>query len=481
MNGVLELLTSDTREVRAGSTFYLVPSASRKETLQEWTTRCVSAQEAGAIAIVAEIPRPTEITVSFFQVPDVRRALAEAAAERAGYPARGMLCIGVTGTSGKTTTTFLIESILREAGFVVGLIGTVICRYPGFEQESTHTTPGPVQLEALLAQMRAAGCTAVVMEVSSHAIEQRRVDGVYFDVVAFTNLSPEHLDYHRDMEEYFSAKQRLFDELARESHEQGGKDPRAVICTDDAWGIRMAESWERRFGREKLHRVRAGDLAPQMDLQGMQGNWQGAHFRTSLTGKFNAANLAVALGVGQAVGLTAQQAIAGIVTIEGVPGRMERVSAPDAPFAVLVDYAHKPDALEKVLNALRGTTSRLTVVFGCGGDRDRGKRPLMGALAARLADRVILTSDNPRTENPDHILKNILVGIQSVVGGVEKSVIESDRARAIENAIETARPGELILIAGKGHETYQIIGTHKIPFDDRQVARAALQSLGLQR
>lgn len=473
------MITDNTRQVKKGSIFYALPSASQRDEGEEAIARrCRDAQSAGAREIIAEIARPEQITIPFTQVPSVRRALAEAATAQAGAPARHMLCVGVTGTSGKTTTAFLVESILREAGHTVGLIGTVLCRYPGFEQESTHTTPGPIELQALLARMLSAGCTAVVMEVSSHAIAQHRVDGVYFDAVAFTNLSPEHLDYHADMDEYFATKARLFFELSGQAETEGGKSPRAVICVEESWGQRLADQWTTSRGAETLMRVRAVDLHPVVTASGITGQWSGAPLRSALTGEFNVSNIAVALGIARALAIPAAHAVAGVARLAGVPGRMERVSAPDCPVTVLVDYAHKPDALQKVLHSVRRTTQRLTVVFGCGGDRDRSKRSVMGRIAAAGADRVVITSDNPRTENPQSIIDEILAGAHSVEGGSAKTAVQSDRARAIADTVATAVAGEMVVIAGKGHETYQIIGQTKTPFDDREIARAALRARG---
>lgn len=413
----------------------------------------------------------------YVQVPDSREALAWAAAWSAGFPSLEMLCVGVTGTSGKTTTTYILESILRAAGHTPGLIGTVEIRYAGQVQEATHTTPGPVELQRTLRAMREAGCSAVVMEVSSHALAQRRADFIAWDGMAFTNLSAEHLDYHADLEDYFGAKLRLFTDCAERSRE-AQKNPVAAVCTDDAWGKRLADELAR-SGIPRSVSASGKTLHPRETLHGTEGKFGELPFRARLRGDFNASNLALALELAYALGVSREHCVQGVEALPGVPGRLEAVEVPGVapPFAVCVDYAHKPDALQKVLRAIRpGTRGRVLTVFGCGGDRDRTKRPLMGAIAAEASDLVWVTSDNPRTEEASKIIEEILEGIPAVLLR-EKIRVEPDRARAIEQAITEARAGDFVLIAGKGHETYQIIGKEKRPFDDREHARNALRRL----
>jgi UDP-N-acetylmuramoyl-L-alanyl-D-glutamate--2,6-diaminopimelate ligase len=458
-------VTADSRQVAPGTVFVAVRGGT-----SDGHEFLAAAQQAGAVLLVGEEPASArKLAAPYLQVADSRSALARLAANFHGNPSRALKVVGVTGTSGKTTTTYLIESILEAAGHEVGVIGTVNFRHGGKIYPSTHTTPGAVELQALLARMRDDGCTAVVMEVSSHALKQKRTEGIAFDAMAFTNLTPEHLDFHPDMEDYYLAKALLFTEYPRESH-AAGKATSAAINVDDPYGQRLL--------RELHSGVRAipygfgpgaevSGAGLKVDLSGIEG--EGIH--SPLPGRFNASNVLAAVAVGHGLGLEREAIRRGIENLKSVPGRLERVPNPHG-IHVLVDYAHKPDALEKVLRALfdvRGG-KRLITVFGCGGDRDRTKRPVMGRLAAELSDRVYVTSDNPRTEDPDVIIREIVAGM----AGYSNFAVEADRRQAIGAAIAEARKGDIVLIAGKGHEDYQILGTRKAHFDDREVAAEAL-------
>ncbi|NJR49322.1 MAG: UDP-N-acetylmuramoyl-L-alanyl-D-glutamate--2,6-diaminopimelate ligase [Leptolyngbyaceae cyanobacterium CSU_1_3] len=385
------------------------------------------------------------------------------------FPAEKLKLVGVTGTNGKTTTTHLIEFLLRAAQKPTALFGTLYTRWPGFQQIAAHTTPFAIDLQRQFAAAIAAGCQVGVMEVSSHALAQGRVLGCPFEVAVFTNLTQDHLDYHTDMEDYFSAKSLLF---GSDSLKQ-----RAVINLDDPYGQRLIASLKQptwSYSTQQPADLWTSDLRYGPD--GVSGMLHTPHgdsaFRSPLVGQFNLANLLAAIGAGLHLGLDLAQMVDALPKFTGVPGRMEQVQVKaDQDISVIVDYAHTPDSLENMLKAARPFISgQMICVFGCGGDRDRTKRPKMGHIAATLADRVIVTSDNPRTEDPERILKDVIEGIPEGVN----AVVLGDRATAIHTAILQAQPGDGVLIAGKGHEDYQILGTEKIHFDDREQARDAL-------
>lgn len=454
------------------------------------------ALKAGAIAALvtpaalAKKPVVTELGgelagACVIPVEDMARVCAQVATAFYGYPSQQMKLVGVTGTNGKTTTTHLIEFFLNQAHYPTALLGTLYARWPGFEQVASHTTPFSVDLQKQLATAIKAGAHYGVMEVSSHALAQKRTLGCVFQAAVFTNLTQDHLDYHRDMEDYFAAKALLF----QPDYLQG----RAILNTDDSYGQRLMESltpetvWSYStqgegadFWTRDLHYGASG-------VEGVLETPQGAiAFCSPLVGQFNLANLLAAVAAGLHLGLSLESMIAALPLFPGVPGRMERVVVSPNPdespaveqdISVIVDYAHTPDSLENLLRAARPFISgQMICVFGCGGDRDRGKRPQMGAIAAALADQVVVTSDNPRTENPDQILQDILAGIPETV----QPVVLADRAEAIQTAISQAKSGDGVLIAGKGHEDYQILGTEKVHFDDREQARLALeQRLGV--
>ena len=450
-------VTADSREVMAGTVFVAVRGVS-----QDGHQFIKKAHESGAIMIIGE--EPCKENIGYIQVKDSKKALGDLAAEFYGHPSQYMKMIGVTGTSGKTTTTYLIESILIAAGHKVGVLGTINFRIGETVLPSTHTTPGAVELQELLARMRKAGCTAVVMEVSSHALKQKRTAAVSFDGVVFTNLTPEHLDFHPDMDDYFESKAILFKEQLRES-KRAGKNPFATANADDPYGQRLIQE----TGAKPFQLT--GQITTS--LTGIHGSYQGVKFESSLIGGFNASNILAAMSVTLGIGIGPKEVQEGVENLKNVPGRLESIK--QAGRTVLVDYAHKPDALEKVLKVLSELKGQhhLYTVFGCGGDRDRSKRPVMGKHAVKLSDYVVITSDNPRGENPQAIVDEILVG----TAGYQNFSVELDRKKAIIAAIERSKPGDLILVAGKGHEDYQIVQGAKIHFDDREIAREALQNL----
>jgi UDP-N-acetylmuramoyl-L-alanyl-D-glutamate--2,6-diaminopimelate ligase len=464
-------ITADSRQIKDGFVFVAYSGEA-----QDGHQYIEKAQDAGAVAIVGEKAPPKNLKTPYIQVLDGRATLADMASIFYDHPSRTMCMVGVTGTSGKTTTTYLIESILKAAGFQVGVIGTVNSRFGDLIFPSSHTTPGPVELQQLLHQMREKGCNAVVMEVSSHALKQKRVRGVAFDGMLFTNLSPEHLDYHPDMEDYFRAKELLFTDYAAASI-RVGKNPVGVVNTDDIYGKRLFESLQERQVQSgtkiKIDQFR-GSEELNIELRGITGTARGIFIQSKLTGKFNADNIMGAIRLAENLGITPQAIQNGISSLQGVPGRLERVENSKG-VNVWVDYAHKPDALEKVLKTLARlkSTGKLIMVFGCGGDRDRSKRPVMGRIAVENSDYVWITSDNPRTEAPDAIIGEITTGTL----GFNNFSVEVDRRKALFKAAEMAQSGDLLLIAGKGHEDYQILGTQKIPFDDRKIVAEAF---GLQ-
>jgi len=481
-------LSYDSRKVAPGEIFFatLGEKADGHDFIAEAVKR-------GAAGVVFSRPGDWPRVAAAIRVRDVRRAMGLWAAHFYGRPSEGIRLVGVTGTNGKTTLTYLIESLLDAAALPAGVIGTINYRYGGRELPSHHTTPESPDLHALIKEMSRAGVTTVAMEVSSHALAQERVRGLEFDVGVFTNLSRDHLDYHRDMDDYFSAKSKLFTDYLTES-----RKPRkaAVIYGDDARGAQLLERlrssdfdlWSYGAGSERdVHPV---DV--KQDVAGLRGaihaREQMIEIDSPLIGAANLQNILGAIGVGRALGIEAETIARGIHQLRSVPGRLEKV-ANNRGMTILVDYAHSPDALEKVLGAVRPLTQgRVICVFGCGGDRDRGKRPLMGELAARLSDIVVVTSDNPRTEDPLAILEQVEAGVRNAGSkklavptlrsrgaGVERGyVVASDRREAIGIAIGAASAGDVILIAGKGHEDYQILGANKIHFDDREVARQEL-------
>jgi len=469
-----------SRDVREGWLFAAIPG-----TAVDGHLFVDDAVKRGASALLVRKP-PADLPelVGVAVVEDPRRALARAAGRFFGFPSRRMDVIGITGTNGKTTTAFLMESVLREAKLNPAVIGTVNYRMGDLVYPAPVTTPESVDLQAMLAEMLEKGARSAVIEVSSHALHQGRVWGLKFASRVFTNLSHDHLDYHNTMEEYFRAKSLLF------THEEFGDSGPPVINIDDPWGRRLSEivgeiavTYGTGSPDASVRVIRAvsGDAGLSLKITTPAGE---IDIASGLLGKMNVYNILASVAVSIAMNLDPNVIKSGIEAVGSVPGRLEPVPN-DRGINVLVDYSHTPDALDKVLQAVREfTAGKLFVVFGCGGDRDRAKRPMMGEIAARLADAAIITSDNPRSEDPFDIISEILEGVNTAAAGKRESRsypegdgvywVEPDRRKAIVQAIETARSGDAVLIAGKGHEDYQIIGDERIHFDDREVAREAL-------
>ena len=406
-------------------------------------------------------------------VPDSRKALAVMAANYYGHPSKKLTMVGVTGTNGKTTTTHLIKAILEAAGQQVGLIGTIEYRIGDKVIPASHTTPESLELNELLAHMVDSGCQSVSMEVSSHALHQSRVFGLDYYAAVFTNLTQDHLDYHGSMGEYFKAKKLLFDTLPG--------DAAAVTNCDDAWGMQMVSSSRARtisYGVAEDADVQATDIRLSMDGTSFRIRSGGQHMVVSspLVGRFNMYNVLAAYATGTALGYSHERISAGIASVASVRGRFERIASPRGWMAI-VDYAHTPDALEKCLRTIHDVLpkerrGRIITVFGAGGDRDKTKRPFMGNVAGSLSDLTIVTSDNPRTEDPHQIIKDVVEGIPRTATVLQ----EPDRQAAILAALRQARAGDVILIAGKGHEDYQVIGKEKIHFSDREIVEEFIRS-----
>jgi UDP-N-acetylmuramoyl-L-alanyl-D-glutamate--2,6-diaminopimelate ligase len=440
-------LAYDTRSVTPGALFFCVPGerADGHELASD-------AVERGAVALVVE--RPLDLRVPQLVVRSSRTAMALAADEFFGRPTDDLVLAGVTGTAGKTTTTFLLWSIFEVAGMNPGLIGTIESRVGGESRPAVRTTPEAIDLQRTFRAMLDAGDRSCAMEATSHGSELGRLDRVRFKALAFTNLSQDHLDFHDSMETYFEAKRRLFVE-----HDPA---PAAAVNIGDPWGLRLADEL-RRLDRAPLLTY---GLLPRADLVAHP-----ALEHSRLAGSFNVENVLAASAVCRLLGVPDEAVVAGVASLSGVPGRFETVDE-GQQFTVVVDYAHKPGALEAVLRTARKLTSkRLVCVVGAGGDRDRGKRPIMGRVASELSDLTIVTSDNPRTEEPLAIIEEIMGG---VVGDAE---VEVNRREAIAKAIRLARDGDVVVIAGRGAEQYQDVGHEKVPFDDREVAREVLRKV----
>jgi len=448
-----------TDVVTPGTLFFCVPGFTRDG--HEFAPEAIA---NGAVALVVQ--RPVNLGVPEILVKDVRAAMAPAAASFFGDPTAQLALAGVTGTNGKTTTAFLVRAIFEADGRPTGLLGTVKSVIGGAEREVVRTTPEAIDLQRMFREMVDGGDVACSMEVSSHALALHRADAIHFDAAIFTNLTQDHLDFHATMEEYFNAKRRLFVEA--DTHA-------AVVNVDDRYGARLAAELNEpiTFAIERDATYRALDV--ETDLLGCRFTVRAPDGETPLSsplrGRFNVYNLLGAFAAARAIGVPAQTCAVALGQADQVPGRFQQVDE-GQQFAVIVDYAHTPDSLENVLRAARELTDgRVLVVFGCGGDRDRGKRPLMGEIAARLADRVVVTSDNPRSEQPEAIIAEIAEGAGSAVD------CNVDRRAAISQAIAAARPGDVVVIAGKGHEQGQEFEAgRKIPFDDVTVAREALHA-----
>ena len=469
-------LTDDSRQVRAGSLFVAVRGvqADGHRFLEQ-------AVGAGAAAVVIEAGRvPCEVLdtlgVPVIEVSSSRQFLGVLAGRFHGDPSRCLKLIAVTGTNGKTTTTYLCKSVLEASGARVGVIGTVVYLIGDERIEATHTTPGALELQALLQRMVGARMETVVMEVSSHALALDRTAGCAFGTAIFTNLTQDHLDFHADMEDYFHAKLRLFESLDTSA--------RAIVNLDDPYGERVAAEssapvWT--YAIDRSADIRAEGV--QVSLAGVQCMVHTPAgtvlLRSPLVGRHNAYNILAAVGVGLQQGIALQTIAAGVARLATVPGRFERVEE-GQDFAVVVDYAHTEDALYRLLTTAQVVkTGQVITVFGCGGDRDRGKRPKMGRVAGLYSDVVVVTSDNPRTEDPAAIIREVEPGVKAglLEAGRGRYVVRVDRRAAIEEAVGQAQSGDLVVIAGKGHEDYQVIGSVKHPFDDRVVAREAIKAM----
>ncbi|MGH2694031.1 MAG: UDP-N-acetylmuramoyl-L-alanyl-D-glutamate--2,6-diaminopimelate ligase [Actinomycetota bacterium] len=462
-------LTHDSRQVRPGDLFCCIPGA-----LTDGHLYAADAVNAGAVGLLVE--RVLEMGVPELVVSDARRAAGRCAAHLFGDPADSLLLLGVTGTNGKTTSTFLLESIIRAEGRVAGLIGTIETHVADRVLPGIRTTPDSIDLQRVLGEMVGADVDTVAMEVTSHALVLHRIEGIRFAVAGFTNLSQDHLDFHDGMEDYFGAKRSLF------TPERADK---GAVNVDDLYGRRLlAESTipTLAYGMDRTADVRAEDveLTPTGSSFRIVTPKGDVTIESPLVGSFNVYNCLGAAAIALQAGLSLEAIEGGLGGTVGVPGRFESIDA-GQPFAVIVDYAHTPDSLDNVLRAAREVAARgggrVICAFGAGGDRDRAKRPLMGSVAARLADFVIVTSDNPRSEDPAAIIDQIIEGvIAEKAGGPDAAFV--DRAEAIGAAVAEARPGDVVVIAGKGHETGQEFADRKIPFDDRNVARAALSRVG---
>ena len=462
-DAVVDRIVCDSRAVEPGDLFV----ALRGQHLNG----LVFAEDAlarGAVAVVAEDVPKAGFNAAWIQVGDARAAMAVLAATFYAGPSQELLVIGTTGTNGKTTTTYLVEGILEEGGISCGRISSVSYRVGDRETVAERTTPESPQLQRLMREMVTEGCRACVMEVSSHALELHRVDAIRFDAALFTNLTRDHLDFHRDMSRYFTAKSQLFQMLTDTAP--------AIINIDDDYGRQLATT----VARPVTYAIdRSADITPEridISLDGIELDVRTPrgplHLRSPLLGRNNAYNVLAAAATGVALALPFRTIERGIGAVDRVPGRMEVVSTASDDVNVLVDFAHTDDALKGLLETARQfAKGQLIAVFGCGGDRDTTKRPLMGAVASRLSDHVILTSDNPRSEDPESIIKEIERGL---VDNDTPWEVELDREQAIVGAISSARSGDLVVVAGKGHERYQVIGTSTLPFEDVAVARNAL-------
>lgn len=471
-NPVIKGITQDSRQVGPG--FLFVAVKGFRSDGHEYVDQAI---QRGAAAVVLERELQLPAGIAWARVADTRRALGPLAARFYGNPSTRMKLLGVTGTNGKTTTTNLIISVLNAAGLKAGLIGTIHNRIGERVLPVTHTTPEATDLQQLLARMAEEGVDACAMEVSSHALELHRVGGCEFDLAVFTNLTQDHLDFHRDMDDYLEAKLKLFTGLALPGAKKGPKY--AVINADDSYGERFREAAGGRvctYGVRGPADVRAEDVT--VSARGVnftvRGKWGSYPLQLKLTGLFNVYNALAAFTATAALGVPGEVIKTALEAVSGVPGRFETVDA-GQDFTIIVDYAHTPDGLENILITARQIArGRLITVFGCGGDRDRTKRPLMGGIAARYSDYTVLTSDNPRTEEPLQIIKEIETGLKAA--GKAEYTVEPDRRKAIRLAAGLARRGDVVVIAGKGHEDYQIIGTNRLPFDDRQEALEAIRN-----
>jgi UDP-N-acetylmuramoyl-L-alanyl-D-glutamate--2,6-diaminopimelate ligase len=465
-------LDYDSRRVGPGFAFFAFPGSKA-----DGRQFAVDARNRGAVVVLSESSTPDDFTGAWIQVVHGRQALSLAARNFYRRPDERLKLTGITGTNGKTTTSYLVDAILREAGATTALIGTIEYHLAGRVLKAANTTPESLDLMHLFQELEQAGGTHVTMEVSSHALELGRVFGLQFHTAVFTNLTRDHLDFHGTMEAYFAAKQRLFDGA-------GGPPPRfAVLNRDDEYSrtIRLHPQTERLdygFGQDSTLRARHVSSTLKGLCFDVQFRKQRFAVESPLIGRINVFNILAACGVGLSYGISPDTIARGIAALRAVPGRFERVDE-GQPFSVVVDYAHTDDALRNVIAVARGLNpKRIITLFGCGGDRDRTKRPLMGAAAAEASDFVVLTSDNPRSEDPLAIMNDALVGIRRFD---VPHVVEPDRETAIRRALKEAREGDIVILAGKGHETYQVLKDRTIDFDDRAVAREVLKGYGYHK
>ena len=459
LSGDITGIAYDSRQIKPGYLF--VALKGQKSDGHQYLN---AAKKSGAIAALVETIMPSELPQ--IKVESTIKILADVSALFYDYPSQKMIVVGVTGSNGKTTTCYFIESIAKVHGFIPGLLGTITYRWPGHDKTSTLTTPMSRDIQKYFAKMVDGKCNFAVMEVSSHALEMDRVRKVNFAVGVYSNLSQEHLDFHKNMENYFESKKKLFTEYLADYKP-------AVINNDDEYGKRLIKNltthdiWS--YGIENSSRVNGEiiELTAKGGYLRIKSHECKLDIRTPLIGKHNCYNILAAATAGLALGIPEDEIEKGIMLVDRIPGRFEAVDS-ESPFRIIVDFAHTPDAMEKSLSTLQSLPhNRIITVFGCGGDRDKTKRPLMGKVAADMSDQVVITSDNPRSESPESIISEILPGFKD---SDTPYIVEADRKEAIRKAIEMAMPEDIILISGKGHETYQIIGNEVIPFDDKNVA-----------
>ena len=463
----------DSRKVKPGALFFALHGAKSdgNKFVQE-------AFKRGAVAIASEEQAPGKIPkgVAWIQVREARKALAITAANFLGHPANALQLVAVTGTNGKTTTTSVVDAIVKASGAKTGLFGTIAYHTPLGDYPAPNTTPESVDLQGFFAEIRDAGGKYAVLEASSHSLAMDRLWGCHFQAAVFTNLTREHMDYHRTFEDYFAAKRRLFEGTG------AGAPEVAVLNTDDEFGKRLGGLAKKTvtYGLESDADITTQKF--QLTFDGLTFTAQTpngkVHVMSRLVGRINVYNLLAAIGAAQALGLSNEVIENGIRNLESVSGRFQRIDL-GQPFLVIVDYAHTDDALDNLIRTARelNPKGRIITLFGCGGEKDRTKRPVMGEVTGRLSDLTILSSDNPRSEDPLKIISDIIVGLQKTAG---KYLIEPDREKAIRMAMDEARSGDIVLLAGKGHENYQIVADRTFEFDDREVARRALRERGFE-
>jgi UDP-N-acetylmuramoyl-L-alanyl-D-glutamate--2,6-diaminopimelate ligase len=469
----IQQVSCDSRKIEKGALFFALQGAKA-----DGNAFIEDALKRGAVAVASEEPAPQNFPggVAWIQVREARKALASTAANFFDHPANALQLVAVTGTNGKTTTTSLVDAIIKASGARTGLFGTIAYHTPLGDYPAPNTTPESVDLQGFLAEIRDAGGRHAVLEASSHSLSMDRLWGCHFQAAVFTNLTREHMDYHKTFEDYFAAKRRLFEGTG------AGAPEVAVLNTDDSHGKQLAGLAKTtvRYGLESEADITTKKF--QLSFEGLSFAAQTPNgkleVKSRLVGRINVYNLLAAIGAAQALGFSNEIIQKGIQSLESVSGRFQRIDM-GQPFLVIVDYAHTDDALENLIRTARElhTEGRLITLFGCGGLKDRTKRPVMGEVTGRLSDLTILSSDNPRTEDPLKIISDIVVGLQKTAG---KYLIEPDREKAIGTAMDEARAGDIVLLAGKGHENYQILADRTLEFDDREVARRALRERGFE-